>query len=266
MGAQEYIDQSEERILKTTKFLPFFIPDEESIRCYLGTGQAWKELYRSDFISGTDTEFFSYSSKNLTVSFPKSLIGNSIKITYQHRGDLNPGSIDVAPMLVRSWALRQNLYIKDGLYVMKSYVNGETGSDGWDLHIRGGSVIYNGELYGVSDHTYHLSHFGGTNGTNNVTGFIFFINPALISTAENTRMISAMNLIKTTAISLGEEGGGKDSALNSMYRILNETYNLSPQNSDYLEVIRGFVVSKGLSSPDLYIHYPRRSRIIDFKV
>lgn len=261
----EFQTFSEERVLQSNRFVCFFVPLEESIRCFLSVGNRWRELYKTDFTNGNDNNLFGYDPVNAVVTVDSDLLGNKLKVQYDHDGDINPGIVDVLPIIMGQWIKQQNYQILDGIYLRRSMINGVLAGDPWAMHITGGTVSYEGNIYSVCENIHSLHNFGGSQGVNQVTGFIMFFTRQQFIEAKDTKLVGGPLIIKTPSRDYGD-GGGLNSALNEAYLTLREVYGLNQTDSAYVEAIRGGVLSLDSSPPKIFVHYPSRYRFLGLQV
>ena len=186
----EFQVHKEERTLQSNRFVCFFMPREDSVRAFLSVGNNWRELFKTDYSSGGDNNTFGYDPLNAVVTVDSDLLGNKLRVEYEHDGDVNPGIIDVLPVIMGQWVKQQNYQVVNGIHLQKSVINGVIAGDPWAMHICGGSITYEGELYAVNENIYSLHEFGGSHGVNNVTAFIMFFDKRQFSAGLDTKLLN----------------------------------------------------------------------------
>jgi hypothetical protein len=261
----EFQTFTEERLLQSNRFVCYFMPRADSVRAFLSVGNQWNELYKTDFSNGDDSNFFGYDPVRAVVTVDSDLLGNKLRVQYDHDGDVNPGVIDVLPIILGQWVKQQNYQILDGISIRKSVVNGVIAGDPWVMHITGGSIVFDGEVYSVCENIHSLHNFGGSHGIDMVTAFVMFFTRQQFVEAKTTKLIHGPIILKSASVEYGD-GGGLNSALSEVYVTLQKKYGLGMESSEYVEAIRGGVLSRGSDPPSLFVHYAKQYRFLNLQM
>ncbi len=255
---------SELRKLTSGKEVLTFIPDLQTLRVYNQVREDfWRELYLTAGSLHLDPMNFSYQDREGSLTFSNRISSTYVRIEYEHNGVINPSSSSLIPRILQSWSGKLNFFIKDGLYVTRTYVNGATGWNGWNMQVSSGSISFRGDIYSVGENYYDLQNMGAAAGQDMVTGFLMYFTDQSVLGADSSKSLKRPELLISGRHML-DDGGGIDAAMNSLYNTLYTDKKVTTSSDNYAEVLRGAVVSQGVNPPQLHIYYTPKSRILDF--